>query len=88
MAALRSPIAVWLLLMLLTLLSYASWAEAALADGPIAGSAVIVIAFLKVRLIGHHFMDLREAILPLRIVFEAWAVIVCVLLLGMFWVAG
>jgi membrane-bound ClpP family serine protease len=83
MRALRSPNVVWLLLVAATLLSYASWAEGALAPNR-AGSAVLVIAFLKARLIGIRFMELHEAVLPLRLAFETWVVVVCTVLLVMF----
>ncbi|MDB5702318.1 MAG: hypothetical protein JWL66_2517 [Sphingomonadales bacterium] len=86
--ALRSPVAVWLLLVILTLLSYASWAEGTSADGRIAGSAVIVIAFVKARLIGLDFMEIRGAMFLLRSLFEAWVFIVCAVLVVMFWTAG
>lgn len=87
MRALRSPDVVWLLLVAATLLSYMSWAEGALAPNR-TGSVVIVIAFLKARLIGIRFMELHEAALPLRLAFEAWAVLVCAVLLVMFGMAA
>ena len=86
--SLRSPIAVWMLLVLLTLLSYGSWAEGALTGRSIAGSAVIIIAFLKARLIGLHFMELNEAVVPLRIAFEIWALVTGAVLVGTFWIGG
>jgi hypothetical protein len=86
MRALRSPEFVWLLLVLATLLSYASWAEGALEPNR-AGAAVLIIAFLKARLIGTRFMELREAVWPLRAAFEIWVVAVCVVLLVMFGMA-
>ena len=45
---------------------------------------VLIIAFLKARLIGIRFMELHEAVLALRIAFEAWVVIVCAVLLVLF----
>lgn len=87
MRALRSPDFVWLLLVVATLLSYVSWAEGALAPNR-TGSVILIIAFLKARLIGIRFMELHEAVLPLRFAFEAWAVIVCAVLLLMFGMAA
>ena len=51
---------------------------------PSGGSVVLIIAFLKARLIGIRFMELHEAVLALRIAFEAWVVIVCAVLLVLF----
>lgn len=45
---------------------------------------ILIIAFLKARLIGIRFMELHDAVLPLRIAFEAWAVLACTVLLVMF----
>ena len=39
--------------------------------------ALFVVAFFKVRLVVMHFMEIAEAPLALRAVFEAWVVIVC-----------
>jgi hypothetical protein len=49
-----------------------------------ATSAVLVVAFVKVRFVGLYFMELRSAPVPLRWVFEAWVVVVCALLLGLY----
>jgi hypothetical protein len=35
---------------------------------------LLVIAMTKVRFVGAYFMELRAAPLPLRLVFEIWAV--------------
>lgn len=86
MRAARSPEFILLLLVAATLLSYASWAEGAI-EPRLSGSVVLIIAFLKARLIGIRFMELHEAVLPLRIAFEAWVVIVCAVLLVMFGMA-
>ncbi|WP_340314512.1 cytochrome C oxidase subunit IV family protein [Rhizorhabdus argentea] len=88
MAILRSPLSIWVLLVALTLISYISWAESSVADARLAGTAVLLLAFLKARLIGLHYMELRDAVLPLRILFEAWVVVVCSTLVVMFWAAG
>lgn len=85
---LRSPIRVWSLLVILTLLSYLSWAESSVADGRVAGTAVLALAFVKARLIGLHYMELDEAVLPLRLFFEAWIIVVCLALIAMFWAGG
>lgn len=53
---------VWALLMTVTV---ASWVlgshQPPGADDAVASVAVLVLAFVKVRLVGHHFMELRDA---------------------------
>lgn len=63
---LRSPRAAitrtWAVLMIVTVGSWALGSHQSLgADNAMAGVAVLVLAFVKVRLIGRHFMELREA---------------------------
>ena len=41
---------------------------------PIAGGLVIAIAFIKVRLIGLDFMELRTCPIWMRIAFELWVI--------------
>lgn len=73
---------VWLLLVVITL---ASWESVGVTGGArIASFAVLVIAFVKARLIGLEFMELRHAPLPLRIAFEAWTIIMCVTLVALY----
>jgi cation transport ATPase len=87
---LRSPItAVWSLLILATLLS--AWLGTGHGLGSGSGSghtlatvAIIAVAFVKVRCVGLYFMELRQAPLPLRLVFEAYVVVVCVVLIGLY----
>lgn len=75
---------VWALLVAASLLSWESMAIAG-DDARIARAAILVIAFVKVRMVGLEFMELRHAPLPLRIGFEAWGAIVCGALLVLFW---
>jgi hypothetical protein len=48
------------------------------------GIAMIVVAFIKVRFVGLHFMELGHAPWPLRLLFEAWVVVVCIILLVLY----
>jgi hypothetical protein len=80
---LKTPaVRAWLVLMAATLVSWY------LGDGH--GSAqpatvlVIAVAFVKVYLVGHYFMELRDAPLPLRGVFGGWAVVVCAVLVALY----
>lgn len=81
----RSSTRVWLLLSLLTTLSW--W----LADSPVSesglewlGVALLAIAFFKVRLVILHFMEVREAILPLRLAMELWVLVVGTAVVGFY----
>ncbi len=43
-----------------------------LLSGTQLGIALIVLAFIKARLIIRHYMEVAEAILPVRIAFDVW----------------
>jgi hypothetical protein len=64
----------WAALMLATLVSFGF--GDGLGTARVAGTAVIIVAFVKVNLVGNYFMELRGAPLPLRLVFATWTVIV------------
>jgi hypothetical protein len=67
---------VWGLLLLLTFGSFVVGIEQGAGIASAAAVVIIGIALFKVRLIGLHFMDLRVAIRPLRLIFEAYLVVV------------
>jgi caa(3)-type oxidase subunit IV len=73
---------VWLVLLTATFLSW----ESARSSGEyrLASAVVLLIAFLKARLIGLEFMELRTAPPLLRFVFEAWVVVACGTLLAIY----
>jgi len=50
-----------------------------------AAVAILIITFVKVRYVFLDFMELRAAPTALRLAFEAWAVIVCALLIFLYW---
>ncbi len=50
-----------------------------------ATAAILIITFVKIRFVFLDFMELRTAPLPLRIAFEVWAVSVCAILIGLYW---
>lgn len=50
-----------------------------------ASSAALLIAFVKVRLIGLEFMELRAAPFLLRLIFELWTVVACTGMLALYW---
>ncbi|WP_028079153.1 cytochrome C oxidase subunit IV family protein [Solimonas soli] len=86
MSTRRRVIGVWLLLIAATLLSWESTTLGAWQH--LASVAVVVVAFLKVRFIGLDFMELRHAPLPLRLLFEAWVVMVCIAILYFYLLKG
>ena len=63
----------WLALTALTLVSL----EGASALGRWSSAAVLVIAFLKVRIVVRQFMDVRTAPLLLRLVLDVWGAAIC-----------
>jgi hypothetical protein len=80
MTLLRSRFTIfWLLLVAATLLSF----ESSFQGAKIAGVAIIGIGLFKAWIVGREFMELRDAPLWLRSLFEAWvlvlgAVLICV----------
>ncbi|WP_054110747.1 cytochrome C oxidase subunit IV family protein [Brevundimonas sp. AAP58] len=82
------PTATWLLLIAATLISYVSWLDEDWADPRLTGSIVVAIACGKAWLIGMRFMELREAVWPLQLIFNLWTVGVGVILITMFLQAG
>jgi caa(3)-type oxidase subunit IV len=82
---LRTPAtAVWLILIAATGVSWALGSQHGTHDHRFASVIILLIAFVKVRLVGMYFMELREAPNVLRGLFEAYCLVVCALLLGVF----
>ena len=67
----------WVLagLLALTLLSWLIVSSAGLETQTL-GVILIILAFVKVRLIIIHYMEAAKAYLPVRICFEAWVILV------------
>jgi caa(3)-type oxidase subunit IV len=84
-ALFRTPAtAVWLLLITATGVSWALGTQHGMHGHQLASVIILLIAFIKVRLVGLYFMELREAPNILRGLFEAYCLIVCALLVGVF----
>jgi caa(3)-type oxidase subunit IV len=78
---LRTPAtAVWVVLITATAVSWTLGTQ----NHELASVIILLIAFIKVRLVGRYFMELREAPNVLRGLFDAYCLIVCTLLLGVF----
>lgn len=78
---------VWLFLIGATLLSWWLGTDHGLSSGDdhrFASIVIIAVAFVKLRLVGLYFMELRDAPLALRTIFEIWCVAVFALVTGMY----
>ena len=74
----------WLLLVFATSGSWILGSESRGQSGAGTGTALILVAFIKVRLVGLHFMELRSAPLALRTLFEAYVVVVFTVVIVMY----
>jgi len=82
--------AAWLLLMLATGLSWWLGLDQGVAadqqgDYRYISSGLIIIAFIKVRIVIRYFMEVREAPLALKLVCDAWVVLVCGTIIYLYW---
>ncbi|WP_273735240.1 cytochrome C oxidase subunit IV family protein [Mycolicibacterium septicum] len=74
---------VWLALIVLTVIT--TWGLAKGMFGPaVAVTGILLIAALKVRLVMLDFMELRDAPVPVRIIFQGWILVVVTMIL-VFW---
>jgi Prokaryotic Cytochrome C oxidase subunit IV len=74
----------WCALVGVTLVSWqsahgVSW----LHDHRFAIAGILVLAFIKVRIVILDFMEVRHAPIGLRLALEAWVVLVCAMMIGM-----
>jgi hypothetical protein len=82
---------VWLVLVAATLLSW----RVGTGRAPDAGGgqtlstlAILIVAGVKVRLVGLWFMELRKAVTPLRLVFEVYVLAVFAMMIGLYLAGG
>jgi hypothetical protein len=78
---------VWAVLVLATLVSFRAGAAHGLV-GPAGVVLALVIAFVKIRFVGLDFMELHAAPRALRVVFEAWCVLVCGVVVALYLVGN
>jgi caa(3)-type oxidase subunit IV len=74
---------VWLILLGATVLTAVLGLEQAGASRAV-GLALLAVAFVKLRLVGLYFMELRTAPLPLRLLFEGYVAGVFIVLAGLY----
>ena len=80
------PFAIWIVLVGATLCSLLLFEEFHSGESHrIASVGVIAVAFIKVRFVGLDFMELRDAPLPVRLVFEGWLAAIAIVLIVMYW---
>ncbi len=85
-AALKNPAhRAWLILMVATGLTW--YLGEVGAAGTVAIVAMLVIAFVKGRLVILDFMELREAPMMWRILLEGWLILVSSLILLAYWIS-
>jgi caa(3)-type oxidase subunit IV len=72
----------WVILIAATIVSWAIGAEHG--TGSLLAVVVLAIAAIKARLVGLDFMELRQAPIPLRAVFECYCVGMWALLSGLY----
>jgi heme/copper-type cytochrome/quinol oxidase subunit 4 len=79
--------AIWVLMIVATLLSFWLGTDHGLSSAEARTVLIMVVAFVKVRLVGLYFMELREAPTMLRALFEGYCVLACAVLLGFYLIA-
>ncbi len=75
-------VVVWLLLVMVTL---ASWSLDAGFVGRWTGLAVLLLAFIKARIVLFDFMDLARAPKTIQLLGNAWTAAACAVLAGIYW---
>jgi heme/copper-type cytochrome/quinol oxidase subunit 4 len=84
-ALLRTPAtAVWGVLIFATLVSWTLGTQHGIRGHTLAGVVILLIAFIKVRLVGMYFMELRDAPILLRGCYETYCVVVCTIVTALF----
>lgn len=86
----RPATGIWALLMVATAVSWTLGTHHADLAGNVRAATVTVlaIAFVKVYLVGRHFMELRHAPRLLRLLFAGLTVVVCAVLVGLYLATG
>lgn len=76
--------AIWFVLVAATLLSFWLGTDHGI-NSPEARSVLIfLVAFVKVRFVGLYFMEVKDAPLPLRLILEAYCVLICAAVIGFY----
>jgi hypothetical protein len=79
----RRALVVWLVLVAATIVSWTVGVNHGI-DYRLSTTLVLLVTFVKVNLVGMNFMELREAVLLLRAIFNAFCIVVGAGLIGMY----
>lgn len=74
---------IWLILMVATCAT-TWWLSKDSVSAQVGTVAIVLIAAFKIRLVLLHFMELRHAPTPWRLIFEAWVLIATAAILGFY----
>jgi len=74
----------WIILSLATTVSW--WLDVSV-EGAWVGTAVLLVAFFKCRLVLMVFMEVRDAPPVLRWCCEAWVLVACTAVIATYWLA-
>ena len=77
---------IWLLLVSATGLSW--WLGTQPSENQnlsIATTIVIIVAFVKVRFVIRYFMEVREAGVYLKLICDGWVMLICGVILALYW---
>jgi len=84
MLARTKATAVWLALIGATAVAALLGTEGGTTSHRAASIGILAVAFTKVRLVGLYFMELRDAPVALRLIFEGYCAVVFVTVLGLY----
>jgi caa(3)-type oxidase subunit IV len=87
-ALLRTPAtAAWAVLIVATVVTWTLGTNHGFGNHTLASVVILLIAFIKVRLVGLYFMELRGAPTVLRWLFDAYCAVACTVVIGVFLLA-
>ena len=76
---------VWLLLVAATALAWQLGHGAGFDNRHYANTAILIVAFIKVRYVILEFMEIRGAPRFMRLIAELWVIAVCAVLIALYW---
>jgi hypothetical protein len=79
---------IWALLIAATLASWWLGHGIVASAAPVAGPAILSIAFIKVRFVVLEFMEVRAAPVWLRLALQGWMAMCCASLMGLLILSG
>lgn len=75
---------VWFVLIAATLVAWYLASDHGIHNHHTATVAILLVAFIKVRFVGLYFMELQDAPVTLRVIFEVFCAIVCAIMIGVY----